>query len=82
MSTPMEKLKIFVQTIITLNYKTHDLFNVFLDEWEFKINTDENKVEELYLFDNDNNIIITHRFTEDLQTKYFNYFKDIAIVPN
>jgi len=80
MTTPTGKLTIFAETIITLHYKTHNLFNVFLNEWEFKICTNQNKVEELYLFDNDCNIIITHKFTEDLQTKYFNYFKHIGII--
>lgn len=80
MNTPTKKLTIFAETIITLNYKTHNLFNVFLNEWEFQICTNQNKVKELYLFDNDGNIIITHKFTEDLQTKYFDYFKNIGII--
>lgn len=77
---PMEKLNIFTKTIITVNYKSHKLYNTFLNEWEFKINFQNQIVEELYLFDEDQNIIITHKFEDDLQHKYFNYFKSIAII--
>ena len=78
MNTPIEKLTIFAKTIITINYKNHELFNTFLNEWEFKIG--RNKVEELYLFDNKHNIIITHKFTDDLQNKYYKYFQNIGII--
>ena len=80
METSLKKLTIFAKTIISLNYKTHDLFDVFLNEWEFKIDTKKNIVEELYLFDSYSNIIIKHKFTEDLQYKYFEFFKTIGIV--
>ena len=77
---PMEKLNIFTKTIITVNYKSHPLYNTFLNEWEFKINFQNQIVEELYLFDEDQTIIITHKFADDLQHKYFNYFKSIGII--
>lgn len=78
--TPTEKLNIFTKTIITVNYKSHPLYNTFLNEWEFKINFENQIVEELYLFDEDQNIIITHKFQNDLQHKYFKYFKSIGII--
>ncbi len=77
---PMEKLTIFAKTIITVNYKSHPLFNTFLKEWEFKINIRNQIVEELYLFDKDQNIIITHKFEDNLQHKYFKFFKSIGII--
>jgi len=80
MQTPTEKLNVFAKTIITINYKQHDLFDTFLNEWEFKINTKDKKIEELYLFDNAQDIIITHKFDLEQQVKYFRYFKDIDII--
>jgi len=77
---PMEKLTTFTQTIINVNYKSHPLYNTFLNEWEFKINFQNQIVEELYLFDEDQNIIITHKIEDDLQHKYFKYFKSIGII--
>jgi len=76
----MEKLTTFVKTIITINYESHPLYNTFLNEWEFKINIQNQIVEELYLFDEAQNIIITHKFEADSQHKYFKYFKYIGII--
>lgn len=78
--TPTEKLKIFTKTIITINYKWHDMYDTFLDEWEFKIDTDTKSINELYLFDSNQNIIITHIFESKLQRKYYDYFVAIGIV--
>ena len=77
--SPIQKLHAFAETIIMVNYTEHPLFNTFMSEWEFKIEKDNKIVKELYLFDNNNNIIITHTFDEDLQKKYFNFFEKIKL---
>ena len=78
--SPIQKLNPFAETIIMINYTEHPLFNTFMSEWEFKIEKDNKIVKELYLFDNNNNIIITHTFDEDLQKKYFNFFEKIKLL--
>ena len=78
--TPNEKLTAFTKTIITLNYKNHNLFNTFMNEWEYKISTNTNTIDELYLFNKEQDIIITHKFKDDLPRKYFDYFIRIGII--
>ena len=80
MPTPNEKLNVFAQTIITIHYEDHELFSTFLHEWEFKIDTKNKIVEELYLFNNNQDKIITHKFDSEQQRKYYKYFKDIDII--
>ena len=53
MPTFKEKLDVFASTIIILNYKDHPLYETFLHEYEFKIDTAIKKVEEMYLFNNE-----------------------------
>ena len=76
----MQKLQAFAETIVMVNYTEHPLYETFLTEWEFKIETDNKVVKELYLFDDNHNIIITHTFNEDLQKKYFKFFEKIKLI--
>ena len=78
--TPIQKLTAFAETIIMVNYTEHPLYETFLTEWEFKIEKDNKIVKELYLFDINQNKIITHTFNEDLQKKYFEFFEKIKLI--
>lgn len=78
--TPTEKLTAFAQTLIKLNFRNHELYDTFLTEWEFKIDCKNKIVEGLYLFDKDQNVIVSQEFSEDSKKKYFNYFKSIGII--
>ena len=78
--TPIQKLTAFAETIIMVNYSEHPLYETFLTEWEFKIEKDNKIVKELYLFDDNHNIIITHTFNEQLQKKYFEFFEKIKLI--
>lgn len=78
--SPIQKLHAFAETIIMVNYTEHPLYETFMSEWEFKIEKDNKIVKELYLYDNNHNIIITHTFDEDLQKKYFNFFEKIKLL--
>jgi len=80
MPTATDKLNVFTKTIITIHYKDHELFDVFLHEWEYKINKKDKIVEELYLFNIEQDIIITHKFDTSQKHKYFTYFEDIGII--
>ena len=78
--SPIQKLTAFAETIIMVNYSEHPLYETFLTEWEFKIEKDNKIVKELYLFDDNHNIIITHTFNEQLQKKYFEFFEKIKLI--
>ena len=80
MMTPLEKLKAFTVALVTLNYSQHTLFETFLVEWEYKIDTKTCEVEELYLFNKDQDIMVTHPFEGELRRKYYEYFRNIGIV--
>jgi len=78
--SPIQKLHAFAETIIMVNYTEHPLYDTFMSEWEFKIEKNNKIVKELYLFDMNHNIVITHTFDEDLQKKYFNFFEKIKLI--
>ena len=80
MPTATEKLNVFAKSIITIHYEDHELFNTFLNEWEFKIDTKNKLVEEMYLFNTNQDKIITHKFDSEQRHKYYKYFKDINII--
>jgi hypothetical protein len=78
--SPMQKLSAFAETIVMVNYTEHPLYQTFLTEWEFKIEKQNKIVKELYLFDDNQNKIITHKFNEELQKKYFKFFEKIKLI--
>jgi len=77
--TPLEKLKAFTQTIITLNYKDNSHFETFLDEWEWTIDYHTCRVKELKLFNKEQDILITHIIEYTKQREYYDYFSKIKI---
>lgn len=78
--TPLQKLKSFTQTIITLNYKNHIHFEIFLDEWEWTIDPETRRVKELKLYNKELDILYTHIIEDKQQIEYYEYFTKIRIV--
>lgn len=78
--TPLQKLKAFTQTIITLNYKNHTHFETFLDEWEWTIDPETRRVKELKLYNKEQDILYTHIIEDKQQVEYYEYFTKIRIV--
>ena len=78
--TPLQKLKVFTQTIITLNYKNHTHFETFLDEWEWTIDPETRRVTELKLYNKEQDILYTHKIAVTNQEEYYEYFTKIGIV--
>jgi len=78
--TPLQKLKSFTQTIITLNYKNHIHFEIFLDEWEWTIDPETRRVKELKLYNKEQDILYTHIIEDKQQIEYYEYFTKIRIV--
>lgn len=78
--TPLQKLKAFTQTIITLNYKNHIHFETFLDEWEWTIDPETRRVKELKLYNKEQDILYTHIIEDKQQVEYYEYFTKIRIV--
>ena len=77
---PYQKLQKFAQMTIKAHYSNHELYETFLDEWEFQINEKDRKVKALWLFNPQaKSISIKHEFPVELQSKYYDYFEKIGL---